>query len=99
MMDKNLLAKVATAGEIAVALPAIEVVLDGLEEGVRGKVFGKFAAAPDDQFYSMDPEFAVQCWTELFYISKLRGKLRAAVAAGRSSTSKITTIMNGEDDG
>ncbi len=86
------LAKIVTSGEIEAAAPALSLVLDRLEQAVTRRVFQRLRSGE-----TLDPQFAVQCWMELFANARVRSSLTKGIAVGQSAGETISEQMdNGE---
>ena len=91
VMDEAL-AKVVTSGEIAAATPALGQMIDRMEHAVTMRVFQRLRTGE-----TLDPQFAVQAWMELFAHSRLRSSLTKGIAVGQSAGETISEHMdNGE---
>lgn len=87
-MDEAL-TRVVTGGEIAVAAPAINAMLEKLERAVTRRVFQRLNSGE-----TLDPQFAVQAWMELFAHARTRSSLTRAQAIGQSASETISEHMN-----
>ena len=86
------LAKVVTSGEIAAATPALEAMIARLERAVTMRVFQRLNSGE-----TLDPQFAVQAWMELFAHARVRSSLTKGIAVGQSAGETISEHMdNGE---
>lgn len=93
-MDEAL-SKVITGSEIAVAAPALNALLDRQAKAVERRVFQRLNGAG-----TLDPQFAVQSWMELFAIQRTRNGLTQAQTVGQSAGEMISEQMNpGGSDG
>ncbi len=91
VMDEAL-AKVVTSGEIAAATPALGQMIDRMEHAVTMRVFQRLRTGE-----TLDPQFAVQAWMELFAYARTRSSLTKAQAIGQSAGETISEHMdNGE---
>lgn len=89
------LTKIITGSEIAVAAPALNVLLDQQGAAVQRRVFQRLNGAE-----TLDPQFAVQAWMELFAIHRTRNNLTRTQRVGQSAGEAISEQMNqGENDG
>jgi hypothetical protein len=87
-LDKAL-AQVATSGELALALPALEAILHGLEQGVRNRLFCQLNTGEE-----VDPQAALRAWVELHTYHKLRTRLTQATRMGQSAGKRLEQRMN-----
>lgn len=83
------LAKVVTSGEIEAAAPALNAMITRLERAVMTRVFQRLNSSR-----TLDPQYAVQAWMELFVHSQLRKSLTRARAVGQSAGETISEQMN-----
>ncbi len=89
------LSKVITGSEVAVAAPALNAMLDQQAAAVSRRVFQRLNSNE-----TLDPQFAVQAWMELFAIHRTRSGLTRAQTVGQSAGAAISEQMNpGENDG
>ncbi len=87
-LDKAL-AKVVTSGEIEAARPALEEMIRRLERAVTMRVFQRLNSSE-----TLDPQFAVQAWMELFAHARVRSGLTKVVTVGQSAGETISEQMN-----
>ncbi len=83
------LTRVVTAGEVNAVRPVIEAVLDKLGAAVTRRVFQKLNSGE-----TLNPEFAVQCWMELYAHSRTRSSLTKVSDAGQSAGETLGEHMN-----
>lgn len=83
------LAKVVTSGEIEAARPALEAMIGRLERAVTMRVFQRLNSGE-----TLDPQFAVQAWMELFAHARVRSGLTKSTAVGQSAGETISEQMN-----
>ena len=81
--------KVTTGSELTVAAPALNALLDQQARAVERRVFQKLNGGE-----TLDPQFAVQAWMELFALSRVRSGLTKAQAMGQSASETISEHMN-----
>lgn len=87
-LDKALV-QMTSGGELALALPALEVVLTALERGVRNRMFQQLTTGEE-----MDPQIALRAWVELHTYHRLRTRLTQAVNMGQSASTELEQHMN-----
>lgn len=86
------LVKVVIGGEIAAATPAFNEMIDRLERAVIRRVFQRLNSGE-----TLDPQFAVQAWMELFAHHRVRSSLTQTERVGQSAGETIGEHMdNGE---
>ncbi len=88
VMDEALV-KVVTSGEIVAATPALNEMIDRLERAVIRRVFQRLNSGE-----TLDPQFAVQAWMELFAHHRVRSSLTKAERVGQSAGETISEQMN-----
>ncbi len=83
------LVAVITGGELAAARPVLDALLDKLEHAVQRRVFQKLNGAD-----TLDPQFAVQAWMELFAYSRTRNRLTKTGDSAQSAGVTLQEHMN-----
>jgi len=83
------LTKTVTSGEIAAATPAFHEMIDRLERAVIRRVFQRLNGGE-----TLDPQFAVQAWMELFAHHRVRSSLTQTERVGQSASETISEQMN-----
>ncbi len=90
-IDAALIA-VVSGGEVAAARPVLDAILDKLEHAVLRRVFQKLNSGE-----TLDPQFAVQSWMELFTYSRTRSHLTKTIDGAQSAGATLQEHMdNGE---
>ncbi len=86
------LTKVISGGEVAAARPVLDATLDQLTAAVHRRVFQQLNSGE-----TLDPQFAVQCWMQLFAYTRTRNSLTKVQAVGQSAGETLSEHMdNGE---
>ena len=83
------LVQVITGGELAVAAPAMNAILDKACASVQARIFQQLNSNK-----TLDPQFAVQAWMELYAYSRTRKGLTQAQVRGQSAGETISEQMN-----
>lgn len=88
------LAQLTMSGELEVARPAIEVLVAGLEDQVRSKMFRVLNGAE-----GLTPHDALCAWVELHAYSRLRTRLTQALNMGQSAGKALENAWEPQTDG
>ena len=83
------LVQVITGGELAAAAPAMNAVLDRANAAVQRRVFQRLNGGE-----TLDPQFAVQAWMELYAYAKTRSGLTKGQVSGQSAGETLSEQMN-----
>lgn len=83
------LTQMISGGEIAAARPVLNATLDKLSAAVQRRVFQKLNSGE-----TLDPQFAVQCWMELFAYTRTRNSLTKVEHTGQSAGETLQEHMN-----
>lgn len=83
------LTQVISGGEIAAARPVLNAALDKLVNAVHRRVFQQLNSGE-----TLNPQFAVQCWMELFAYRNARNSLTKVERIGQSAGETLQEHMN-----
>ncbi len=72
------------SAELALVEPTLSLILTGLEEAVKTRMFRKIASGE-----ITDTQVAVNAWTELYSYQRVRSRLTQAMKMGQSAEVKL----------